>query len=198
MALPPRPRRHRHRHGYRHCHGHGHGLQQRHPSDGFSFAEALISSLLFALVGTGTVAMMTLTTRQAGRTRDMQEEQFAISADLASVQSRNDRYTCASGSCGFDLSGDPPGENDYYPLPPAARSTYDQLCRSDQLVDPLVAGIRALPLSDQMLRLGIGRQIAKETGGDAAAHRYTVSWLSRDGSLLRQMSLTPTAASWCP
>ena len=172
---------------------------------GFSLIELMIATLIFAMVTAGSLGMFTITTRQANLTRKLQEEEFAIRIDLATIQAMNDRFTCASGSCQIDNEAAPPGQAEYYPSTTSAATQFNTLCSTGALsVVPnasygtgLVSLINATARTSQMVSLGINRSASADTTS-AQAHRYTVTWTGSDGSMLRQISLVPTAAAWCP
>jgi prepilin-type N-terminal cleavage/methylation domain-containing protein len=67
-----------------------------HYEAGFSLVEIMISTVILAMVSAGSLGMFTVTTRQATISRLLQEEEFAIRMDLASIQNMNDRFTCYS------------------------------------------------------------------------------------------------------
>jgi prepilin-type N-terminal cleavage/methylation domain-containing protein len=178
-------------------------VADRRGAAGFSLVELMISTLIFAMVTAGSLGMFTITTRQATLTRRLQEEEFAIRMDQATIQSMNDRFTCASGSC--QISGSPPGQNDYFPSSTAAVTKFTTLCSNGQLTavpdasygSGLVSLINATNRTAAMQSLGITRSVSADATSPAA-HRYTVSWTGSDGTVLRQISLVPTTAAWCP
>jgi type II secretory pathway pseudopilin PulG len=173
-------------------------------SSGYSLVEIIIATLVFVVAGAGAVSLFTLVTRQASMTQSQQEEQFATAIDEGAILRLNDRYSCASGACTVGTSTVSPGENGYYPDQLAAVNSFKALCNAltsanRSLVDDLVTQIQSLPVTTQMTRLGVSRQVNEELETVAPlAHRYRVAWISRDGEVLRQITLTPTAAAWCP
>lgn len=178
-------------------------VADRRGASGFSLVELMISTLIFAMVTAGSLGMFTITTRQATLTRRLQEEEFAIRMDLATLLSMNDRFTCASGSC--QISSSAPGQNDYFPTSSAAVTQFTTLCSNGQLTvvpsasygSGLVSLINATARTSAMQSLGISRSVSADTTSPAA-HRYTVTWSGSDGTVLRQISLVPTTAAWCP
>lgn len=180
-------------------------LPRQRPAAGYSLAELLISAVLFALIGTSSVVLFSLTVRQQSRTEGMQAEQFAISIDEANILQKNDRFTCQSGTC-LIKSGAPPNQNEYYPaVGSEAETTFLGLCKpasssARALADDLVTLINATPPTTQMTQLGISRQAVREaeTLGQPFAHRYTITWRSPQNTILRQNTLAPTSAGWCP
>jgi type II secretory pathway component PulJ len=70
----------------------------------------MISTVILAMVSAGSLGMFTVTTRQTTISRLLQEEEFAIRMDLASIQNMNDRFTCYSGTCQIDTVGAAPGQ----------------------------------------------------------------------------------------
>lgn len=159
--------------------------------------ELLVSSVIFAVVGTGSLLLLAVTNHQSNQNQRLQEQQFAISIDHSRIQAMNDRYTCASGSCVLDNSGAPPGENEYYPSGATAQTAFLTLCSNGKLVDDLITLIGKEATTTQMQSLGINRTVVKEAVGSPPTHRYTVSW-SAAGARIRQATLVPTAAAWCP
>lgn len=178
---------------------------------GFSLVELMVSMVLFAIVSAGSLGLFTIATRQANLTRQLQEEEFAIRLDLATIQALNDRYTCASGTCLIDSDGEPPGQNEYYPSNSTDQTTFASLCSSGGLAGKTTAASGTTPSSATGLvglinatntptaftNLGISRTTLEDSSSPSA-NRYTVTWKGSDGSVLRQISLTPTTAAWCP
>lgn len=164
----------------------------------------MISTLIFAMVTAGSLGMFTITTRQSAVTRLLQEEEFAVRLDLANIQNTNDRFTCFSGSCQIDRSGAAPGQSEYYPNDASAKAKFDYLCANSALLTVpdssygkgLIALINETTPPTEVQSLGITRTVSADTTSPQS-FRYTVSWIGADGSLLRQISLTPTAAAWC-
>lgn len=180
------------------------GLLVDGSSSGFSLVEIMISTLIFSMVTVGSLGMFTITTRQSAVTRLLQEEEFALRLDLANIQNINDRFTCFSGSCQIDRSGAAPGQSEYYPSDASAKGKFDYLCATNSLLvvpdssygKGLIALINETARPNEVQSFGITRTITAD-GSSPQAFRYTVSWTGADGSLLRQISLTPTAAAWC-
>ena len=176
-----------------------------HYEAGFSLVEIMISTVILAMVSAGSLGMFTVTTRQATISRLLQEEEFAIRMDLASIQNMNDRFTCYSGTCQIDTVGAAPGQAEYYPDNALALVKFNDLCSSSALLvvpsasygSGLVTLINATARPTELVSLGITRTVTVDATSPTAS-RYTVTWNSSDGSLLRQINLTPTAAAWCP
>ena len=172
---------------------------------GFSLVEIMISTVILAMVSAGSLGMFTVTTRQTTISRLLQEEEFAIRMDLASIQNMNDRFTCYSGTCQIDTVGAAPGQAEYYPDNALALVKFNDLCSNSALLvvpsvsygSGLVTLINATARPTELVSLGITRTVTVDATSPTAS-RYTVTWNSSDGSLLRQINLTPTAAAWCP
>jgi len=172
---------------------------------GFSLVEIMIATVIFAMVSAGSLGLFSVTTRQSKVSRQLQEEEFAIRLDLASIQNMNDRFTCYSGTCQIDTVGAAPGQAEYFPDNPSALVKFNDLCSNNALLvvpsstygSGLVALINATARPTELVSLGITRTVTVDATSPSAS-RYSVSWTGSDGSLLRQMSLTPTAAAWCP
>lgn len=172
---------------------------------GFSLVEIMMSTVIFAMVAAGSLGMFTVTTRQATISRMLQEEEFAIRLDLAAIQNMNDRFTCYSGLCLIDTVGAAPGQAEYYPDSALAQTRFNYLCKNSLLLvvpsatygTGLVTLITATARPAELVSLGITRTVTVDATAPTAS-RYVVTWNSSDGSLLRQINLTPTAAAWCP
>ena len=172
---------------------------------GFSLVEIMISTVIFAMVSAGSLGLFSITTRQSAISSSLQEEEFAIRLDMASIQNMNDRFTCYSGTCQIDRDGAAPGQNEYYPDDAAALVKFKALCASSSLLvvpsssygSGLVSLINDSSPPGQMVSLGIRRTVRVDTTSPSAS-RYSVTWTGSDGSLVRQITLTPTAAAWCP
>mgnify|MGYP006275240291 CR=1 FL=1 len=165
----------------------------------------MISTVIFAIVTAGSLGLFAVSTRQANLTRKLQEEEFAIRMDLATIQAINDRFTCASGTCSIDNDGPPPGQSDYYPSSAAAQTRFATLCSqgaftvvpSSSYGSGVVTLINATNTPTSMQDLGLTRSVSADSTSPTS-HRYTVTWKGSDGSVLRQISLSPTTAAWCP
>ena len=165
-------------------------------SRGFSLVEMLVASVIFVIAGIGSVGLFTLSSRQAALTRSIQEEQFAISIDMANVLRMNDRYVCTASGCGISTGTTPPGENGYYPADSSGQAFFLARCADGSLSQGLVSLINSLPATAQMQAQKMTRA-ATQDSSSPSAHRYSVSW-NVDGALIRQITLTPTTAAWCP
>jgi len=148
-------------------------------SAGFSLVELMVSMVLFTVVSAGSLGLFTISTRQANLTRQLQEEEFAIRLDLATIQALNDRYTCASGTCLIDSNGEPPGQNDYYPTTAATQSSFASLCSS---------------VSDSLLLSGVSA-FNLDTTSDDQRRTYRLTLSATNGVTYSNQSL-PSAASF--
>lgn len=162
---------------------------------GFSLVEMIVAAGLLAIVATGSAMLFILSNRQSSTTRSKQEQQAAISDDLATIQTLNERYTCSSGSCSIAASD--PDEDSYYPSGTSANSTFDGLCSSGGLLSNLITAINGTAAPASFSRLGISRQ-TPSLDSDSSTHRYTITWVDTSGRRLRQTTLVPTVANWCP
>lgn len=165
-------------------------------ADGFSLVEVMLAATLMVIVAVSTAVLFTLSNKQTLESRVRQAEQSAISDDLATIQRLNDRYSCASGSC--RIATVDPGEDDYYPGTAAARATIDAQCSSGALIDNLITAIDTAATPASFGNLGIRRRSASANSDDPATNRYMVTWSGSDGRQLRQVTLVPTMAGWCP
>jgi hypothetical protein len=157
----------------------------------------MIAAVLMVIATIGTVAMFNYGISQNSSSRGKQEEQSAISEDLAEIQVINDRYTCTDElSC--TVSGTDPGENGYYPTGTSPSSTFNAACLDGTLLDQLITTISETTTPSAFNALGISRRVNKTINSDGRYNRYTVTWSNSGGTRLRQITLVPTAAGWCP
>ena len=183
---------------------------QLHPSQaeaGFSLVEMIVAVALLVVASVGSLVVFNIATRQNNQSRDKQEEQSAISADLATIQSMNDRYSCSDSGAetlACTVSDSDPGENDYYAgvsAPSAASNLVDEACDDGSLIDALVEEVDELEAPAAFERLGINRNVeaTPTEDDDRSPLRYTVTWSKNSGQTqLRQITLVPTVANWCP
>lgn len=176
-------------------------ILHRHVEGAFSLVEMVIAAALMVIATIGTVALFNYSISQNSSSRSQQEEQSAISEDLASIQVANDRYNCNdvdnTESLSCSVSASDPGEDSYYAAGPAPSSSFNDACLDGSLIDTLLTAIDDIPAPSAFGGLGISRSVAKTPSSDGAYHRYTVTW-SRSGTRLRQITLVPTVAGWCP
>ena len=183
---------------------------------GFSLAEVIIAAALMLIATTVTISLFNFSISQDRSARGKQEEQSAISQDVASIESMNDRYNCSSTS-GCSISTTDPGENDYYTAGQSAATAtggFDDSCKNGQLIDNLLTSIGSRTKPASFTKLGISTTVTKNallyvesaTASATTANpnsnprylRYTVTWTNASGQRLRQLTLVPTAAGWCP
>lgn len=165
-------------------------------SQGFSLVELLVAAVLMLVASMGGTVLFNQATQQANAIRRTLEQQFAISADLASIIDRNDRYTCSSGTCMEPVnpspSDDPPNQNGYVPSNPQTMQAICQQGLADALVTSI--GTTATAIGPGVMRTA---SFPDNTQTSVPPHRYTVTWKSGD-RVLRQVQLIPTVAGWCP
>ena len=164
---------------------------------GFSLVEMMIAAVLMVIATIGTVAMFNYGISQNSSSRGKQEEQSAISEDLAEIQVMNDRYTCSNAlSCA--ISSSDPGENGYHPIGTSPSSSFNAACLNGTLLNNLITTIseKGTPLA--FTQLGISRTVSQTVSSDGNYNRYTVTWTKTGGTRLRQITLVPTVAGWCP
>lgn len=175
------------------------GIEPRqHELAGFSLVEIIVATALMVIVATGSAMLFMLSNRQSTSTRGRLEQQSAISDDIATIQSLNDRYSCTSGSGSCAVAATDPGEDGYYPSGSGADTNFDiNLCESSALLTNLITAIDASDPPPSFATLGITRQ-SPSLDSDTSSHRYTVTWVDGNGRSLRQITLVPTVANWCP
>ena len=184
-------------------------ISSRYPASqaGFSLVELMISSVLIVLSAVGSAGLFMLSNRQSQGSRIAQESQAAINSDMAAVLSANDRFSCASSSgasATCEIKGFLPNQNQYFPFPCSNAEDCDfwSLCVSTgdpRLASEVAAAINALPGSADFARLALTRNAVPEPISNSEPNfRYTVTWSDANGVQLRQLTLVPTAAAWCP
>ncbi len=176
-------------------------------NDGFTLIEVLVATLILAVVSIGTVAALNTSTRQLRRSGDINELNALIESDLAVVRTANDRLVCNDATTGCIIAANDPGATGYFPNT-ANQANIDffvRLCGYRVEASPpndigifnTAAGfatqlVALLPAADARLQ----RNVNVEDGG----HRYTVRYTrpGGDNTILRQVTLVPATASWCP
>jgi len=174
--------------------------RKRHPTTqtrGFSLVEMMIAAVLMVIATIGTVSLFNYGISQNSSSRGKQEEQSAISEDVADIQRINDRYTCSNEQACAVSSSDP-GENSYYPTGPNPSSPFNAACLDGTLLNNLISTITTTATPSAFTRLGITRSVSTSASSDGRYNRYTVTWRNRAGTRLRQITLVPTVAGWCP
>lgn len=176
--------------------------------DGFSILEAMIAAAIVAVVASASLTLYTAYSRSLQINRRENQIQAAIASDLSTIEDTNRRIICTTGTC--TISEELPGEDDYFPDPTNEANVdyFLSLCSTasaPRLAESAVALINAVPQPALFSQLGITRQpAAVETYNTAplqTGHRYVVSWTRVvDGQTtpIRQVTLTPTTAYWCP
>jgi hypothetical protein len=160
----------------------------------------MVASVILLASVTAAVTLFNFTNINARLGEEKQDEQAAISEDLATVVQINDKFRCIDqSSCS---SGNAyPNENEYIP---GDLGALDNICSSDGtgsgFAPLLVDTINNLALTQRLAELNITRSAAiAETmnESDIPPHLYSIQW--KKGSVqLRQITLMPTVASWCP
>lgn len=173
--------------------------------NGFSVAEVAVSAVILMAAVTGSVILFNLTNRNAQLAGQQQDEFSAVSADLAQILRVNDQFVCTSAtSCGCiggtcSTAATYPGESSYIPsgyINDSSISTgIASLCTTG-FGSRLAAAVNALAQPTGTAGLGITRNAVANTSG--SPHLYTVTWSSSRGTQLRQITLYPSVAAWCP
>lgn len=164
---------------------------------GFSLVEMMMAAVLMVIASIGTVAMFNYGISQNSSSRGKQEEQSAISEDLADIQVMNDRYTCTNEQLCAVISSDP-GENGYHPAGTIPSTPFRDACLNGSLLSNLITKINATATPRAFTSLGISRAVSQSVSSDGNYNRYTITWSKTGGTRLRQITLVPTVAGWCP
>lgn len=191
---------------------------------GFSLVETIVAAFLLAIAATSAFTLFTTSQALFIQGRDKDNDQVAISQDLARIERLNRRFVCSQGSCDFIDTLSPgrindPTEMEYtppYPVgtyPPGADFNQkmtifrDDRCAAppsgpSKLVEEFSTKALAILASDPTatLPLGLQRELtinpaAQET--PATPHAYSVIY-TRNNQVLRRARLVPTVAGWCP
>lgn len=186
-------------------------------SDGFSIIEGIVAALIVAIVTSGALSLYASYTKSLQINRRENQIQAAIAVDEAAILRANRRITCNDRTCSINPSSDP-GEDNYYPDPSdEAAVNYFKCnicgysddpgtpCASElaEKVTQLIGSIEE-PVDFKTLNIRRNAAIVEDHAGfpNESKFRYIVSW-SRDNSNsdaphLRELTLTPTVANWCP
>jgi hypothetical protein len=193
----------------------------RHDS-GFSIVEAIVSALLLVLSTAAIISIFDYSLLSLRRSGDRDTIAAAISADIATIERMNDRYSCdiASGTCSEDENKPAnPTKFDYAPgLTDSGWPRFKELCNSPTTqASPGLATalIDKINQTSSITTTSNGRAIAilrtarphpdnnkADTleGGMQVVyprHLYIVEWIPEQGPK-RELVLTPTVANWCP
>lgn len=172
---------------------------------GFTIVEVVIASVILFTSVTVAVTLFNFTNTNARLGEKKQGEQTAISEDLAQVIRLNDQYKCASSNdCSSNNSY--PNENEYIS---SNQAELDSICTTDKdtqgypgqgFAPRLVEEINQLSTPLRLKELGITRTatIIQNNSLGSPPHLYSVEWLDAAGTSLRQVTLFPTVAAWCP
>lgn len=169
------------------------GFQQ-----GFSIVEVVLAAALMVIAAVGSALLFNLSSQQTLSSRGKQEQQSAISGDLAKILQMNDRYSCSNGATDCAVSPSDPGESGYYPSGSSNDTTFNNLCVNGGLITNLIAEIQSEVVPTAFTKLGITRQAPVVDSSDLSSHRYTITWFDSSNRKLRQTTLVPTVANWCP
>lgn len=173
------------------------------PHQGFTLVEVLVMLIVLATFLAGVATLFSIITRNTGQFQSGDQEDDAVAFDLSEVQRINNRYTCrdvttTTGPC--SISSTDLSQEDYFPTTAAGQTNFRNRCAYNPQSFDLVTDLAALiPDNSQasagLTAAGVTRNLITNDQGNA--HRYTVSY-SRDGTILRIITLVPSAAFWCP
>lgn len=173
------------------------------PRPGFTLVEILIAAVVMMVSTIGSAVLFNQSTRQGLNSNLRLQEQLAISRDLATILDRNERYNCDTSTCG--LSPTLPDQDGYAPADIGSDQDGGFRARCDRgLLNELLArdiGTQTLPGTSVQRTVHLLDAIASDSGQESLPpHRYRVDWRADSGSgrLLRQVTLMPTVAAWCP
>jgi type II secretory pathway pseudopilin PulG len=169
-----------------------------HP--GFSLVEVMVASVILFTSVMAAVTLFNFTNINARLGEEKQDEQAAISEDLAAVVQINDKFRCTGdGTC--SSGSNYPNENEYIP---GEKSSLSGICNPDGtgsgFAPKLADTINNLAITPRLNELSISRSATiPETmnANNTPPHLSSVAW-TKGSIVLRQITLTPTVASWCP
>lgn len=174
-------------------------------NSGFSIVEIIVSVAILMAAVTGSMILFNLTNRNAQLAGQRQDELAAVSEDMAQILRVNDQFVCTSGTACGCLGGSCasastyPGENNYIPdnyvTTKSLSDGITSIC-SAGFGSRVASTINQLGLPSKAQSLGVTRSATANTSG--SPHLYTVTWSSSRGTQLRQVTLFPTVAAWCP
>lgn len=196
-----------------------HSTHHKHlGNSGFSLVEVMVSTVILSAAVIGSVILYNLTTRNARLAENKQAELSVISQDVAQVFRVNDQFVCTTAtSCGCTggscASSDVyPGEGGYIPNgfvsstnDQSVQTAIQQICSSTtngfgkRVADAINSSLPAPPEFNQ---LGIERKAEPnrmDSDATSPVQLYTVTWRrTSSNTILRQLTLAPTIAAWCP
>ena len=171
-----------------------------HDLPGFSLVEVMVASVILFTSVTAAVTLFNFTNVNARLGEERQDEQAAISEDLAAIVQINDKFSCIdANNCSSGSTY--PNENEYIPGDPNGLSA---ICSPDGTGSGfgplLVNAINNLTLAPRLKELNITRSAKIPTtinANNTPPHLYSIEW-QKSSITLRQITLMPTVASWCP
>jgi hypothetical protein len=159
----------------------------------------MLAAVLMVIAAVGSAILFTLSNQQTLTSRGKQEQQSAISDDLAAILELNDRYSCSNGADACAVATSDPGEDGYYPQTSAPDDNFDiALCANGGLLNNLISAITDQAAPASFASLGVQRKEPVIDTTDLASNRYSITWVDAGGRRLRQVTLVPTVAHWCP
>jgi hypothetical protein len=180
---------------------------------GASIVEVVISTLILALAAVGSLMLYTTLTKFGLSSKSEGETQAAIEEDLANILNANRRFTCngtdpGAAGCKIEVSSDP-GEDGYYPSLTNSNAVTDfkSRCATNTIASTLIPLLSSssLAVPSSFSRLGLSRSASLPvdvtasdgSSSDSSNHQYVIIW-TKSGTPIRQITLRPTVANWCP
>lgn len=190
--------------------------RRRHPANGFSLVEVVVSAAITGLVILGVANLWGHSNQMFQQLRQRNSQEALIEDDIAAMEDLAYRYTCCPGSCTTNPStvnasptckGKGPNGTDtpdigteYYYFPfyvPTASATpnidaFRDLCKNGTLVTALSNQMAAAPKSKAFTDRGLTRSVVVDNG---SLHRVRIDYTGTN--LQRSTMVVPTAARWC-
>jgi prepilin-type N-terminal cleavage/methylation domain-containing protein len=165
-------------------------------ASGFTLVELLVSTVVISIILGGLITFPQIIGRGSQQSQRQNESQAAIDADLASLRTLANNFSCCTGNCTVSNppqcnSQDPGQENFYIPIPNSvAETTFKTACDSGTLAASLQTIMNSQTLSSAIT----SRTIEVDS---TLAHRLRVTYTA-PGNTERLAILVPTAAAFCP
>lgn len=174
------------------------------PSGGFTLVEALVASVILAVVASSTAIAWVSSNRMQLKGSSYARIDTLIDADINKLKQAADNFTYCSGS--YTTSGatcnSVVSQNERYYFPAAtdasqtAAQAFATACANGTMTASLRSAMDGIALSSEASALGISR--SNVSLADAASHRLQVDYTAPSLNNPRRIQIIPIAASWCP
>jgi len=177
---------------------------------GFSLLEPLLASVILAIVTAGTAMMLMSANRLSTKADAIDNVEWNINTDLASLQRLSRRLTCCSGSCLVQIPSNygstkscavnnPDDDRYFFPqLDDAATASINEPSAVDNLCADANNATFMAPLKTAIDSMASPSSLTRTTT-IKADHTLEVAYIETSTQQVRRVALiVPPMAYWCP